>query len=187
MRASQSARRVVLGVDPGTLMTGYGIVEQAFDGSLRLVAAGTISNHGSTPMQKRLAHIYDGLQNLMQVHHPNEFAIETSFYGKNAQSALKLGQARGVSLVAASGCALEAREYSPREVKLSVVGTGAASKRQVQYMVRSILHGTDMPLALDASDAIAVALCHLRRSTGDGKSRSTWKAFLAAHPERVLS
>ncbi len=187
VRSGRGDRNIVLGVDPGTLTTGFGIVEQSPNGTLSLVAAGTIRNSGETPMQERLKRICDGLRDIITEYSPNEFAIESAFCGKNAQSALKLGQVRGASLVVAADFHLEAREYSPREVKLSVVGTGSASKQQVHYMVRAILQKPDLSLVLDASDAIAVALCHLHRSARDGKGKGSWKAFVAAHPERVVS
>ncbi|HEX9006216.1 MAG TPA: crossover junction endodeoxyribonuclease RuvC, partial [Bacteroidota bacterium] len=140
---------VVLGVDPGTLVTGYAVVARGARGKETLVAAGTIRNGSSQPIPSRLRRIYDGLAALIAKHRPDEFAIESSFYGKNAQSALKLGQARGVSLLAAALADVAITEYSPREVKRSVVGNGAASKQQVQYMVRSILLIDERPLPLD--------------------------------------
>lgn len=188
-RARTSSARstvTVLGVDPGTLVTGFGIVERAEDGHCLLLTAGIIRSAASLPMQTRLKRIYDELTSLMREYKPRQFAIESAFYGKNAQSALKLGQARGAAIVAAAGCGLEAHEYSPREVKLSVVGTGAASKTQVQAMVRTLLHLTNDAMPLDASDATGVALCHLHRGTPRSRGGSaSWKAFVAAHPERV--
>ncbi len=178
---------VVLGVDPGTLVTGYAVVARGNRGKETLVAAGTIRNQASQPIPWRLRRIYDGLTGLIARHRPDEFAIESSFYGKNAQSALKLGQARGVSILAAALAELAIAEYSPREVKQAVVGNGAASKQQVQYMVRSILLIDARPLPLDASDAIAVAVCHLHRCGGAGRRAGSWKDFTAAHPERVVS
>ena len=137
-------------------------------------------------MALRLKRIFEGLQALIAQYHPVQFALESAFYGKNAQSALKLGQARGVCLLAASLNGLPTGEYSPREVKLAVVGTGGASKQQVQYMVKSILHLDKSPMVLDASDAIAVALCHFHRSGSSKRPSSSWKAFVAQHPERLL-
>ncbi len=179
--------RIILGVDPGTLATGYGVIARDAHGCLSLKAAGIIRNPSERPIPNRLQHIHAGLLEIIRTHAPSEFAIESAFYGKNAQSALKLGQARGVALLAAVISGLPCHEYSPREVKQSVVGSGSAGKHQVQYMVRSLLHMSDEPLPLDASDALAVALCHLNRSfvrlSGTGTS---WKAFVSSHPERVL-
>jgi crossover junction endodeoxyribonuclease RuvC len=178
---------VVLGVDPGTLVTGYGLVTRAAGGTCSLLTEGTIHNHPSRPFPERLRCIFDALATLIARYRPDEFAIESSYYGKNAQSALKLGQARGVSILAAALSEIPVSEYSPREVKQSVVGNGAASKQQVQYMVRSILRMDRRPMQLDASDAIAVALCHLQRSGMAARGTKTWKDFVTAHPGRVLS
>ncbi len=181
--AARSAR-IVLGVDPGTLVTGYGVVSRTGD-TLQLLDSGTIRNRGGLAMPIRLKRIYEGLQALIDRHHPDEFAIESAFYGKNAQSALKLGQARGVSILAAVLKEIPTTEYSPREVKQAVVGKGAATKEQVQFMVRTLLHlkGDSMPL--DTSDAIAVALCHLHRAIPHAPRHKDWSSFVTAHPERI--
>ncbi len=179
--------RVILGVDPGTLTTGYGVITLHPRGNLALVAAGIIRNAPALSIPERLYRIHEGLLDVIREYAPTEFAIESAFYGKNAQSALKLGQARGVALLAAVIRGLPCHEYTPREVKQSVVGTGGAGKHQVQYMVRSLLRLNDRPLLLDTSDALAIALCHLNKKTvsPSGVPR-TWKAFVSSHPERVL-
>lgn len=176
--------RIVLGVDPGTLVTGFGVVSNAGN-QLELLDAGTIRNRGGQSMPIRLKLIYEGLQAIIDRHHPDEFAIESAFYGKNAQSALKLGQARGVSILAAVEKELPTTEYSPREVKQAVVGKGTATKEQVQYMVRTLLHLRGKSMPLDTSDAIAVAICHLHRGVTAASHRKDWSSFIAAHPERV--
>ncbi len=176
--------RIVLGVDPGTLVTGFGVVSCAGE-TLELLDSGTIRNRGEQSMPIRLKHIYEGLQALIERHHPDEFAIEAAFYGKNAQSALKLGQARGVSILAAVEKEIPTTEYSPREVKQAVVGKGAATKEQVQYMVRTLLHLKGDTMALDTSDAIAVAICHLHRTVPHAARHKDWSSFVAAHPERI--
>jgi crossover junction endodeoxyribonuclease RuvC len=175
---------VVLGVDPGTLVTGYGVVVR-HGGSVRLLGCGTIKNGSSHSMPLRLQKIYDELQQVISRYHPDEFAIESAFYGKNAQSALKLGHARGVSILAAVNHQIPTAEYSPREVKKAVVGYGAASKEQVQYMVKSILHAGNSKMLPDASDALAIAICHLHRLTTPTRKHKDWKSFVASHPERV--
>ena len=180
------SRTIVMGVDPGTLATGYGLIARSASGSLTLLTSGIIANTSRLPMQTRLKKIADDLRGVMQAYSPDEFAIETSFYGKNAQSALKLGQARGVCLVAAADHKLIASEYSPREVKRSVVGNGAASKQQVQFMVRTLLSLGNRAMAFDASDALAVALCHLNRMHTGVRSATSWKKFIEQHPERVM-
>lgn len=175
---------IVLGVDPGTLVTGYGVVARS-RGDVRLLDCGTISNRAAESMPLRLRHIYGELVAIIGKHRPDELAIESAFYGKNAQSALKLGHARGVSILAAVEHGIPTTEYSPREVKRAVVGKGNASKDQVQYMVRSILHLPDARLLHDTSDALAIALCHLHRLATPSTQHMNWKSYVTAHPERV--
>jgi crossover junction endodeoxyribonuclease RuvC len=136
-------------------------------------------------MPQRLKRIYEGLCTVMNTFHPDQFAIESAFYGKNAQSALKLGHARGVAILAAVERGMTTAEYSPREVKKAITGTGTATKEQVQFMVRSLVPTKGQTMVFDASDAIAIALCHLHRLSRPGSNRMSWKAFVAAHPERV--
>ena len=183
-RESEEPATIVLGVDPGTLVTGYGLVARKASG-LSAIAFGTIRNVGADSMPLRLRRIHNGLRELIEKHHPDEFAIESAFYGKNAQSALKLGHARGVSILAAVDQEVPTSEYSPREVKKSVVGSGTASKEQVRYMVMTILSLQKVSLALDASDALAVAICHLQHLAGPARPFHDWKSYIAAHPERV--
>jgi crossover junction endodeoxyribonuclease RuvC len=152
---------------------------------LQLLEAGAIRNKGEQSMPIRLKRIYEGLQSLIDRHHPDEFAIESAFYGKNAQSALKLGQARGVSILAAVEKEIPTTEYSPREIKQAVVGKGAATKQQVQFMVRTLLHVKGDKMTLDTSDALAVAICHLHRGTIAAPHHKDWSSFVAAHPERI--
>ncbi len=176
----------MLGVDPGTLVTGFGVV--ARNGEIfRLLASGTVNNRSEHSLPLRLENIHDGLQEVIRKFRPEEFAIESAFYGKNAQSALKLGHARGVCLLAAAQAGLPTAEYSPREVKKSIVGNGNASKEQVQFMVKSLLRVPNTRMVLDASDAIAVAMCHLHRVLTPAPRHADWSAYVAAHPERVRS
>jgi crossover junction endodeoxyribonuclease RuvC len=193
---------IILGVDPGTLITGYGVIEQVADrrsgtrGTFRVLEYDYVQNRSNLSMPFRLQAIYKRLCEVIDRHHPDEFAIETAFYGKNAQSALKIGHARGVSILAAVNREIPTAEYSPREVKKAVVGNGAASKEQVQFMVRSILRLRATPRFYDTTDALAVALCHFN-SRAKPTSQATdkrkkpvhskqWNEFLRAHPERVL-
>ena len=173
-----------MGIDPGTLATGYGIVTRR-GRDLVVIASGTVRNKGRTPLPQRLQNIYAELRTIILQHGPTECAIESAFYGKNAQSALKLGHARGVSMLAAVEHQLATAEYSPREVKKAVVGNGNATKEQVQYMVRSLLQLDGPRMRMDASDALAVALCHLQRCIAPSRRRKDWKSFVEMHPERV--
>lgn len=174
----------MLGIDPGTLATGYGFVARE-GGVLRMLACGTIRNTPSRSMPLRLQKIYRSLTGLIGTHLPDECAVETAFTGKNAQSALKLGHARGVAILAAVEQELPTTEYSPREVKKAVVGKGNAGKEQVQYMVRSILRLQGQIPPYDASDALAVALCHLQRLERPAVKFRDWKSFIEANPRRV--
>jgi crossover junction endodeoxyribonuclease RuvC len=183
-RPSTHNGRTVLGIDPGTLVTGYGIVTRRGT-ELRLVTSGTIANRSDSPMPLRLQRIYRGLQAILQQYAPDEVAIESAFYGKNVQSALKLGHARGVSLLAAVEENLPTAEYSPREVKQAVVGKGNATKEQVRFMVRALLSAPSHAMVLDASDALAVAICHCHRSVAPRQQHRDWKAYIEAHPGRV--
>ena len=189
VRRTPSARSnpvIVLGVDPGTLVTGYGIVLRK-GVEIRMLGCGTIKNGSHHSMPLRLQKIYGELSNVIQTYHPDEFAIESAFYGKNAQSALKLGHARGVSILAAVEHEIPTTEYSPRDVKKAVVGNGAASKEQVQYMVKSLLRAPQSKMVLDTSDALAIAICHLQRLTTPTMKHKNWKSYIAAHPNRVRS
>ncbi len=155
--APRRARRI-LGIDPGSRRTGYGVVDWQ-RGALRYVASGCVETAAGA-FAGRLADIYRGVGAVIATHAPDEFAIEEVFVARNPASALKLGQARGVAIAAAVGAGLAVREYASRAVKLAVVGTGRAEKEQVQYMVRALL-GLDAAPAPDAADALAVAICHI--------------------------
>ena len=152
---------LVLGVDPGSRVTGYGLVEKKGN-IFSYVAAGHISPPASLPFYKRLHIIYCEIGQLIQKYQPSELSIEDMFYGKNVQSALKLGHARGSILIAALEHNLEIYEYTPLNIKKAIVGYGNADKSQVHSMVRIILgiQGAVAGLSMDASDALAAAICH---------------------------
>jgi crossover junction endodeoxyribonuclease RuvC len=177
---------IVLGVDPGTLCTGFGIVRLRH-GRLSKIAYGAVKNRAGDEMPRRLYTIYEQLTQIIKEFDPDEFAIESAFYGKNVQSALKLGHARGVSILAAVQHNLPTSEYSPREIKRALVGNGAASKNQVAYMVRRILSLNDDVMLHDSSDALAVAVCHINRIASPATNRrfKDWKSFVDANPEKV--
>ncbi|MCU0977210.1 MAG: crossover junction endodeoxyribonuclease RuvC [Steroidobacteraceae bacterium] len=147
----------VLGLDPGSRVTGYGLIEVSGRGT-RYLASGSI-RAGTGELAGRLRHVFSHVSDLVAEHAPDEIAIERVFMHANPDSALKLGQARGAALCAAVGGGAAAFEYTPREVKLTVTGTGAADKDQVQHMVKALL-GLTGRLGADASDALAIALCH---------------------------
>lgn len=150
---------IVLGVDPGTAITGYGLVDQA--GDLRLLAAGAITTPAETPLPERLLTIHQKLSSLIAQHQPASVAVEELFFSKNVRTAMSVGQARGVVLLTAAQAGLPVYSYKPSEVKQAVAGYGGASKSQVQEMVRLLL-GLDAVLSPDdVADAVAVAICHL--------------------------
>jgi len=151
----------VLGIDCGTEYTGYGVVEQHGNGRLEFVVAGAIHLPKRDPMPKRLATVFTELSHLIFSNSPHMVAIEEVFYSVNAKSALKLGQVRGVAMLAASSAGLEVAEYSPLSIKSAVVGYGRAEKVQVQHMVAHLLRLAEPPKPADAADALAIAICHL--------------------------
>jgi crossover junction endodeoxyribonuclease RuvC len=151
----------VLGIDCGGAYTGYGVVEMDSGGRLQCLAYGAIKLSPREPLARRLSQIYEGLGALIMDHHPNEVAIEGIFYALNVRSALQLGQVRGVAMLAAAAAGLDVAEYSPLTIKSSVVGYGRAEKQQVQHMVSRLLSLAQAPEPMDASDALAIAICHL--------------------------
>ena len=148
----------VLGIDPGSRVTGYGVIDVTA-GRMAYVASGCIRARGGS-VPERLAEIYDGVHSVLDDYAPDRVAIEQVFMAKNADSALKLGQARGVALAAAMHNRVPIDEYAARQIKQAVVGTGGASKAQVQHMV-TVLLGLDAAPASDAGDALAIAICHV--------------------------
>lgn len=151
----------VLGVDCGGEYTGYGVVEIYASGKLACLACGAIKLSPREALPRRLSRIYRELGEIISAHRPDEVAIEDVFYALNVKSALKLGQVRGVAMLAAASAGLEVAEYSPLTIKSSVVGYGRAEKQQVQHMVTRLLDLAKPPEPMDASDALAIAICHL--------------------------
>ncbi|MFQ5648393.1 MAG: crossover junction endodeoxyribonuclease RuvC [bacterium] len=152
----------VLGLDPGTLIMGFGVIERN-GREPRVLDYGCLRLSSKEAFPLRLKKIYDEVVRLVEHFLPDEFAIESLFYAKNPKVAIKMGHARGVAIVAAVNHQIPAVEYTPREIKQAIVGNGAASKEQVQRMLCHLLHLRQVPEPLDASDALAVALCHMHR------------------------
>jgi crossover junction endodeoxyribonuclease RuvC len=151
----------VLGIDCGGEYTGYGVVEMHPGGKLCCLRCGAIKLSTRDPLPARLSRIFTQLGEIISEHQPDEVAIEDVFYALNVKSALKLGQVRGVAMLAAASAGLEVAEYSPLTIKSSVVGYGRAEKQQVQQMVTRLLQLPSAPEPMDASDALAIAICHL--------------------------
>jgi crossover junction endodeoxyribonuclease RuvC len=151
----------VLGIDCGSEITGYGVVEQLADGKLHCLAAGPIRLSNRDPLSARLAKVFQDLSAVIAQHQPEMVAIEDVFYAANVKSALKLGHVRGVAMLAASSAHLEVAEYAPLAIKSAVVGYGRAEKSQIQAMVAHLLHLKTVPEPPDVADALAIAICHL--------------------------
>jgi crossover junction endodeoxyribonuclease RuvC len=177
---------IILGIDPGTRITGYGVVKYDNNNFIR-IAHGSINLSSQKSIPERLQIIYQEINKIIKKYKPDEFAIETAFYGKNVQSAMKIGYARGVSILCALHNNIPASEYSPREVKKSVVGKGAASKEQVAFMIKTLLNIKTEKIKVDESDALAIALCHAFRMKSPVKKTKDWKSFIEAYPERVIN
>lgn len=194
---------MTLGVDPGSLITGFGLVRKD-KRDVKLIDFGVIRTSPKDQMSVRIKTIYDGLERLILRYHPARLSLETAFYGKNVQSALKLGQVRGAVMVLAMNHGLEFAEYSPREAKKAITGNGAAQKEQVAYMVKAMLGIQETGKFLDATDALALALCDLlheetvknistlqktatnTHSSSRPRNKTNWKAFVEQNPHMVI-
>ena len=152
---------LVIGIDPGTAITGFGVISENQDGSIIAVDYGAIRTPAGVPMQERLSIIYNDLSKVLLLHKPQLAAVEKLFFQRNVTTALAVGQARGVALLALDQAGIEAAEYTPLQVKQAVAGYGGADKNQVQLMVRAILSLPEIPKPDDAADALAVAICRL--------------------------
>lgn len=186
----KEADRIILGIDPGTNIMGYGILgikaKKPF-----LIAMGVIELHKIGNHYMRLGRIYERVSMLVEQYCPDELAIEAPFFGKNVQSMLKLGRAQGVAMAAALAREVPITEYEPRKIKQAITGNGAASKEQVKEMLRRILDIADASLLpqLDATDALGAALCHFYESAKPfvQKGTSSWKEFIASNPDKIKS
>jgi crossover junction endodeoxyribonuclease RuvC len=162
----------VLGIDCGTEYTGYGVVELCPDDKLVCLDCGAIKLSPREPLPVRLATIFGHLSAIISEHQPDDVAIEDVFYAVNVKSALKLGQVRGVAMLAASSARLHVAEYAPLAIKSAVVGYGRAEKQQVQHMVARLLDLPEIPEPPDAADALAIAICHLHTSATLGRQKA---------------
>ncbi|HEY6769544.1 MAG TPA: crossover junction endodeoxyribonuclease RuvC [Candidatus Sulfotelmatobacter sp.] len=170
----------VLGIDCGGHYTGYGVVEMLPQGRLCWLTSGAITLSVREPLPQRLSRIFVQLGDIILRHQPDEVAIEDVFYALNVKSALKLGQVRGVAMLAAATAGLEVAEYSPLTIKSSVVGYGRAEKQQVQQMVTRLLELAQPPEPMDASDALAIAICHLHTAGTLNRQRAVAKVAVRA-------
>jgi crossover junction endodeoxyribonuclease RuvC len=189
-------RQIILGIDPGTLVMGYGLIS-VNKSNVSLVEMGVLQLSKYEDHAERLHLIFKKMEALIKAHQPGAIAIEAPFFGKNVQSMLKLGRAQGVAIAAAMTAGLHAAEYAPRKVKQSITGRGTATKEQVWKMLRHILCIEEEDLRfMDAADAVAVALCHHYQSkTAEikndhkpikkAKNTNSWASFIAMNPERI--
>jgi crossover junction endodeoxyribonuclease RuvC len=181
--------RIILGIDPGTNVMGYGLL--LVEGSKpRLLAMGVLQLSKFEDHYLRLGRIFERVQGLIDQYHPDEMAIEAPFFGKNVQSMLKLGRAQGVAIAAAISRQIPITEYAPMKIKQSITGNGGASKEQVAGLLQKILHIPQEAMLpqLDATDGLAAALCHYYQTAHPlavGKSYANWKDFIKKNPEKV--
>lgn len=187
-----------MGIDPGTNTTGYGILEVRGK-ALRCVMLGDIDLHKIDDPYQKLRYIFERVCALIDHYRPDEVALESPFFGKNVQSMLKLGRAQGVAMAAALSKGCPVFEYAPRRVKQAITGQGAAAKEQVAALLKALLKLEELPRRLDATDGLAVAVCHhfqccdimashpqpLKKALGGGRRTQSWDAFVAANPGRV--
>jgi crossover junction endodeoxyribonuclease RuvC len=183
----QTKDRIILGIDPGTIVMGYGLIH--VQGSvLNVLSMGVIKLDKYDDHAIRLKKIFERTVSIIDEYHPDELAIEAPFFGKNVQSMLKLGRAQGVAIAAALSRDIPITEYSPKKIKMSITGNGNASKEQVAAMLQQLLTIDKDQKYLDATDALGAALCHYyqnKHAVGDKKSYTGWKAFLSDNPNRV--
>lgn len=179
--------RIILGIDPGTSLMGYGLI-LCKGKQPELIAMGDINLQKITDPYLKLTKIFDRCIQLIDHYHPDELAIEAPFFGKNVQSMLKLGRAQGVAISAALSREIPIFEYAPRKIKQAITGKGDAEKEQVAYMLKQIFKFSEMPKNLDATDGLAAALCHFFQGENPipyGKPDKSWKSFINKNPGRI--
>ena len=155
---------LVIGIDPGTAITGYGLVREEQNGILKVLDFGVIQTPAKMPMPQRLLQIYRELKEIVHLHQPDTGAVEKLFFQKNVRTAISVGQGRGVAILALAETEIPIAEYTPLEIKQSIAGYGGADKAQMQYMVKALLELEDIPKPDDAADALAVAICHIHQA-----------------------
>lgn len=184
----QTPSKIILGIDPGTIVMGYGLITIQGN-NVSLLELGVLKPGKIKDSYKRLQLIFNTVSGLITRYQPTDFAIEAPFFGKNVQSMLKLGRAQGVAIAAAMRHGLEVTEYSPKKVKQSVTGNGNADKHQVMKMLQSLLLFKETPKLLDATDALAVALCHHFQTNSilskTGTTLKGWDDFIKKNPGRI--
>jgi crossover junction endodeoxyribonuclease RuvC len=185
----QKPSKIILGIDPGTIVMGYGLITVK-DNKVSLLELGVLKPGTIKDSYKKLQLIFNTVSGLITKYQPTDFAIEAPFFGKNVQSMLKLGRAQGVAIAAAMRHGLEVTEYSPKKVKQSITGNGNADKMQVMKMLQTLLSFKENPKHFDATDALAVAMCHHFQSStvlgNVGKGLKGWDDFIKKNPGRIM-
>ena len=190
--------RVIMGIDPGTNTTGYGVIRTEGN-ALSCIVLGDIDLHRIGDPYQKLKYIFERVGALIDQYRPDEVALESPFFGENVQSMLKLGRAQGVAMAAALSRGVTVSEYAPRRIKQAITGQGAASKEQVAIILKKLLRLEELPRRLDATDGLAVAVCHFfqsapvptlesrcrKKALGGGHASVSWERFISDHPERV--
>jgi crossover junction endodeoxyribonuclease RuvC len=178
--------KIILGIDPGTNIMGYGVIEICGN-EMKLISAGVVNLEKYDNHPLKLKHIFEKTTSLITQYLPDELSIEAPFFGKNVQSMLKLGRAQGVAIAAALQKDVPIFEYSPKKIKQSVTGNGSASKEQVAAMLQTLLRFENTPKFLDATDGLAAAVCHhfQNNSLPSSGTAKGWKAFITENPQRL--
>ena len=178
--------KIILGIDPGTIIMGYGLI-QVKGNKAELINMGVLHLSKLNSHELKLKKIFERTLQLVEEYKPDEFAVEAPFFGKNVQSMLKLGRAQGVAMAAALYRDVPIFEYSPKKIKMSITGSGNASKEQVASMLQSLLKIEKLPKHLDATDGLAAAMCHhfQRNTASSSKNYSGWKSFITDNPKKV--
>lgn len=176
--------KIIVGIDPGTNVMGYGVL-CVKGNALSVMQYGVFKLSSYATHELKLKKIFERVSGLLQEYAPDEVALEAPFFGKNVQSMLKLGRAQGVAMAAALALEIPIVEYAPRKIKQSVTGNGNASKEQVAKMLMMLLKITEAPQMLDATDALAVAVCHHFQNGVVAKKNTSWEGFVKEHPSRV--
>jgi len=193
MAETVTPEKIILGIDPGTIVMGYGVIRQ-FGKQVDILRMGVLKLGRIDSQALKLKKIFERVLEIIETYKPDELAIEAPFFGKNVQSMLKLGRAQGVAMAAALSRDIPIFEYSPRTIKQTITGNGSASKEQVMKMLQAMLHFDEVPDFLDASDALAAAVCHYidrgkdvnyTKKTKHKSSKSDWSTFIAQNPDRV--
>jgi crossover junction endodeoxyribonuclease RuvC len=192
MQIVEQKERIILGIDPGTAVMGYGLVKET-GSKIELISLGVVKMGAIDDHMLKLQRIFEKTVTLIDNYHPDCLAIEAPFYGKNIQVMLKLGRAQGIAMAAALSRNVEITEYSPRKIKQAITGNGNATKEQVAAMLQNLLKFSETPEFLDATDGLAVAVCHSFQKintkagkTGGKKSYSGWETFVKDNPKKIV-